>query len=90
MKFGYESRNQTCTIALIEWLKEESKIGIDEKFIDMLKHADIEEIQENRVIEMREEYTYGADISVEDETKIGDLIKTCKEAIDFTKIIVFS
>ena len=21
-KFGYESRNQTCTIALIEWLKE--------------------------------------------------------------------
>ena len=43
-RFGYESRNQTCTIALIEWLNEERKIRIDTKFIDMLKYADIEEI----------------------------------------------
>lgn len=89
VKFGYQSRNQTCTIALIEWLKEERKIDIDEKFIDILKEADIEEMQENKVIEMREDYTYGVEISVEDETKIKDLIKNCKEAIDVTKRIVF-
>ena len=89
VKFGYESRNQICTIALMELLKEENKINIDAKFIDMLKSADIEEMQENKVIEMREDYTYGVEISVEDETKIKDLIKICKEAIDVTKGIVF-
>ena len=46
-------------------------------------------MQENKVIEMREDYTYGVEISVEDETKIKDLIKICKEAIDVTKGIVF-
>ncbi|MBS1267299.1 MAG: hypothetical protein MAG795_01271 [Candidatus Woesearchaeota archaeon] len=28
-KFGYESANQQCTISLIEWLKEEEKISLD-------------------------------------------------------------
>ena len=36
-KFGYESGNQTCTISLIEYLKEEKKIELDEKFIEMMK-----------------------------------------------------
>ncbi len=31
-KFGYESRNQECTIALMRVLKEEGKIDIDDKF----------------------------------------------------------
>jgi len=89
VKFGYDSRNQTCTIALMELLKEEGKISIDTKFIEMLKEADIEEMQENKVIEMREEYTYGINISIEDEPKIQDLIKISKEVIDITKDIVF-
>ena len=74
----------------MELLKEEGKINIDTKFIEMLKEADIEEIQENKVIEMREDYTYGIEISVEDETKINDLIKISKEMIDKTKDIVFN
>jgi len=55
----------------------------------MLKHADIEEIQESNIIEMRENYTYGIQTSVKDETKIKDLIKNCKEMIDIAKEIVF-
>ena len=31
--FGYESANQTCTIALMRFLKENKKIQLDEKFI---------------------------------------------------------
>ena len=89
VKFGYESRNQACTIALMELLKEEGKINIDTKFIEMLKEADIGDIQENKVIEMREDYTYGIDISVEDKTKIEYLVKISKEVIDITKDIVF-
>src|SRR3989338_3896139 len=34
LKFGYESRNQECTIALMQSLKEEGKIEIDDKFIE--------------------------------------------------------
>ena len=88
-KFGYESRNQTCTIALMEWLKEEGKISIDSRFIDMLKEADIEEIHESKVIEMREEYTYSIKISFEDETKIKKLKADCREIIDAVKGIIY-
>jgi uncharacterized protein (UPF0332 family) len=88
-KFGYESRNQACTIALIEWLKEEGKIDIDDRFIETLKETDIEKLQEGKVIEMREDYTYGIDISVEDEAKIKNLIDTSIEIIDTTKRIIF-
>lgn len=89
VKFGYESRNQICTLALIEYLKEEGKIDIDGKFIDMLKQEDIDKEIGNKVVDMREDYAYGVKISVEDETKIYDLIKNCKEIIDVTKNIVF-
>lgn len=89
IRFGYESRNQACTIALMNHLKEEGKVVINTKFINLLKDADIEEIQENKIIEMREDYTYGIEISVKDESKIKNLIKTCKEAIDTTKGVVF-
>ncbi len=89
IKFGYESRNQTCTIALMKYLREDGKIDIDMKFIDMLEQEELEKIGENKVIGMREDYTYGVEISVEDETKINDLIKTCKKVIDATKEIIF-
>lgn len=87
--FFDESRNQECTISLIECLKEEGKINIDSKFIEILKHQDIEEIQENNVIDMRENYTYGVETSVEDAKKISDLIKICKEMIDASKEVIF-
>lgn len=89
LKFGYESRNQECTIALIEMLKEDGKINIDDRFINMLKYADIEEMHENTVIEMREDYTYGIEISVADDAKIKELIAQCKNIIDLTKKIVY-
>lgn len=41
VKFGYASRNQTCTVAVMELLKEEGSINIDTRFIEMLKEADI-------------------------------------------------
>ena len=88
-KFGYESRNQECTISLIEDLKEKNKINIDSKFIDMLKYADVEEIQESSIIEMREAYTYGIDISIKDEKRINELIINCREILDVTKDIIF-
>src|SRR3989338_4867342 len=69
-KHGYESRNQTCTMAAIEFLKEEGKISLDDKFIKTLKPG----MGEGKVIEMREEYTYGFEIAVQ-EADIKKLIE---------------
>lgn len=52
-KFGYESSNQTCTIALMRFLKETGKINLDEKFIEALEYEELEESKENRVIVKR-------------------------------------
>ena len=52
-KFGYESRNQECMIALMRALKEEGKIDIDDRFIESLEASDEHERQESNVIEKR-------------------------------------
>ncbi len=87
-KFGYESGNQTCTIALIEYLKEQGKIDLDSKFIDMFKYAESEEDKDKSIIELREDYTYSTKLSF-NKAKIDELIISCKELIDLTRKIVF-
>lgn len=84
-KLGYESANQTCTIALIEYLKEEGKITIDQEFIDMFKYK---EEKEESIIELREDYTYSAKISMNKE-KINNLTEKCRNLIDITRNIIF-
>ena len=86
-KFGYESRNQTCTIAAIEHLREEGMIDLDDKFIKMLK-PDSEEGKELKVIEMREEYTYGFEVAAH-EADIKKLTQLCKELIDKAKSMIY-
>ena len=88
-KFGYESSNQTCTIALMRLLKETGKINLDEKFIEALEYEELEESKENSIIELREDYTYGVQITVKDEAKINELKKICKELVDITKEIIY-
>ncbi|MBI2548950.1 HEPN domain-containing protein [Candidatus Woesearchaeota archaeon] len=58
-RFGYESRNQECTIALVEWLIEEKKINLDKRFIDMLTTTNPEEAHITSVIRLRENFQYG-------------------------------
>lgn len=85
-KFGYESGNQICTIALIENLKEEGKIKIDDNFIKFYKYEN-DEIKDS-IIEMREDYTYGTDITA-DKSKIDFFIKECRELIDITRDLIY-
>ena len=87
--FGYESANQTRTIYLIRFLKETNKIQLDEKFIELLEYEKIEDREENSIIDLREDYTYGVQISVKDETKVNELKKICKELVDITKEIIY-
>lgn len=88
-KFGYESRNQECTIALIRYLREQQKINLDEKFILSLESYDDKERHETSIIEKREECTYGTSVSDEDKFEIEIAEKLCKECLNKTKDIVF-
>lgn len=87
-KFGYESRNQECTIALIRHLKQEGKIQLDEKFISALDSYDAAKRHESNIIEEREEFTYGTSLSVSDKGEIAKSIRLCKESINAAKTIV--
>lgn len=87
LKFGYESRNQICTVSLIEFLKEKGKIAIDERFLRYFMYEDEE--KEDSIIELREDYTYGIKKEA-DKDKIDFFIKECKELIDITKEIIYS
>ena len=88
-KFGYESGNQTCTISLMRYLKEEKKINLDGKYIKLLEYEEPEETKEDSIIDLREDYTYGVQTSVKDEAKINELKKICKDLIDATKEIIY-
>jgi len=88
-KFGYESANQTCTISLMRFLKENNKIQLDEKFIRLLEYEGGGDAREGSVIGMREDYMYGVKISVKDDAKINELKRVCKELVDITKEIIF-
>lgn len=80
-KYGYDSRNQECTLAVIELLKEEGKINIGSKFIDTLKITKIKET-DHSVIKMREDFQYGVEIEFKRKEEFDELTKMCKEMIN--------
>src|SRR3989338_4511120 len=82
-KYGYESRNQECTLATIEMLREEGHIKIDPQFIDMLNLAKRSEIDYS-IIQIREEFQYGTEREYKDEKEFFALVDICKKLIDET------
>ena len=86
-KYGYESRNQECTLAVVENLIQERKLLLDIKFVNALKEYKTDEHHEATVIELRELFQYGLDVKV-DSTKLNELIAFCKELIDAVKEIL--
>ncbi|PIN89937.1 hypothetical protein COU60_02490 [Candidatus Pacearchaeota archaeon CG10_big_fil_rev_8_21_14_0_10_34_76] len=88
-KFGYESKNQTCTITLIDSLQEQGIIDIKKEILDFMKYEDEQMNHENSVIELREDYTYGVDLKVRDEQQLDKIEKLCLEFIDITQEIIY-
>ena len=72
----------------MEYLKECKKIGIKDTHINMLKYNEIDE--QDNLIEMREEYTYGTDITVKNIDKIKNMISDCQKLIDDARNIVLT
>lgn len=63
-KFGYESGNQECTFALIYYLIEEGKIDFDKELIDEIFSMGI---GKEDIINLREKYQYGIELSMRKE-----------------------
>ena len=89
IKFGYESKNQICTIALIESLQNEGKIKINKEIIELMKYEEEQNIHEESIIEAREEYSYGIDLEIKDNKYLDKVEKLCQEMIDATKDIAY-
>lgn len=83
-KFGYESRNQDCTLAAVESLVEEGKISQDfKRYVEAISP----DLGEEKVIPMREKYQYTPIIEI-DKQKVEELLAICQDMIKDTKGIV--
>ena len=87
-KFGYESRNQECTFALIYHLIESKKIDFDINIVREIYDLNPEEKHESSsIVDVRESGQYGIKLSIEDKT-FDKLIKMAKIILDKTKEIL--
>ena len=85
-KFGYETRNQKCTLALIESLIEDKKIDGDfKKYIESINSSTKEE--ERQIMSMRETYQYTPIIDI-DVKKVEELLEICQDMIKDTQGII--
>ena len=86
-KFGYESRNQDCTFHLINSLIEEGKIGLEEELLSKIASLDVKTHDGKTSTEIREQYQYGTELSMKDNT-YKELLQLAKEIIIKTKEIL--
>ena len=76
-KYGYESKNQACTITVLLTLINEKKLNLDKDLITQFDTLDVEKnITNPTVRERRELSTYGVETSIDLQQ-----LKTTKELI---------
>jgi len=85
-KFGYETRNQECTFALIASLIEDKKITISQEDLEKVSILNITETQESpeTVVSIREDYQYSTKVSLENK-EYQELLQLAKRILDKTK-----
>ena len=86
VKFGYESRNQECTFALIFHLIEVGEIKFEKDVLNRIASLDVKEAHE-KVVDIREHYQYGTELSMEDDL-YEELIELAKQTMAEAKEII--
>jgi uncharacterized protein (UPF0332 family) len=81
-KFGYETRNQECTFAVIYSLIEDKEIDIEKSLVD-----EISLLSTDSIVEVREQYQYGTELSMKEEL-YEDTLKIAKKILNKTKEII--
>ncbi len=85
-KFGYESRNQDCTFALIYGLIEDGRIDFDANILQKIASLDANQ-GEMTTVGLREKFQYGTELSLKDSI-YRELIDLAKNVIEKTKEIL--
>ena len=87
-KFGYESRNQECTFAVIYDLIDSGKIDLSKELIERIQSLDIGERQERvKIIDIRESEQYGVNLSLDNKT-FEEILEIAQIILDKTKEVV--
>ena len=84
-KYGYESKNQACTITVLLTLINENKLNLDKDLVTQFDTLDVEKSITNPTVrESRELSTYGVETSIDSQQlkRIKELIlKVQRETI---------
>lgn len=85
-KFGYETRNQECTFALIASFIEDKKITLSQEDLEKVNILDVTETQESpeTAVNIREDYQYSTKVSLENQ-EYQELLQLAKRILDKTK-----
>ena len=88
-KYGYETRNQECTFALIASFIEDKKITIKKEDLEKVSILNITETQESSdtAVNIREDYQYGTKVSLENK-EYQELFQLAKRILEETKEIL--
>ena len=87
-KFGYESRNQECTFALMYALVEEKKISMEAAVLEKISSLKLEGAQENESLQIRELYQYGTALSIDNEDTYKEQLMLAREVLGRAKEII--
>ena len=85
-KFGYDSRNQECTFALIHYLIEEGNVDFNKTLLNKIASIEPKNNEETSV-DIRERYQYGTEFKM-DEELYNQIVKDAKEVIEITREII--
>lgn len=83
-RLGYESRNQECTIIVIEKLTEEKIISLEQKYVDMIRN--LQDGTEDAK-SVREQIQYGSETSMERE-RCKRLMENAKKFVERVREVV--
>jgi uncharacterized protein (UPF0332 family) len=87
IKFGYESRNQECTFALISSLIEDKRINFEQAVLDKIASFEPESAIEQTSIDIREQYQYGTSLSLKDDI-YNEIFSLAQKVLSTTKLIL--
>lgn len=85
-RFGYESRNQECTINATEYFIKNREIGLEQEYIDLIRLAQEQENKHDAKT-IREEYQYGTETVMENNLCL-QLMENARKFVDRIKEII--
>jgi uncharacterized protein (UPF0332 family) len=87
VEFGYESRNQDCTFALINSLIEDKKVNMEKSIINKISIISQFQIDEKTALDVRERYQYGTELAL-DNSLFEEIFNLAKDVLEQTKEII--